>query len=387
MGQGSFFLFDLVVLLIVASVGGYLARKISQPTILGQIIAGVIVGPAVLGIVQNTEVVASFAEVGVILLMFIAGLETDVEDLKASGKASLLIAFGGVVMPVLMAVATLNFIKPDAMMSEKIFVGVILTATSVSVTVQVLRELKQLQSKVGVAILGAAIIDDVLGILMVTVVVGMVQPEANAGIFQTIIQIIGFFVFTALVGIAFVRLMKKHHSRLSSGNRILSFALIFCFVLSVIAEKLGVSAVIGAYFTGIVFSSTTYRNRVSKEVQKLGYALFIPIFFAHIGLSVRFSGVKEGVILSLAMIVIAVLSKIIGCWIGAKACHFSAKESLQVGIGMIPRAEVALIVTNLGVKLGILGQDILNASILVVLASTLITPVILKASFKGVRTE
>lgn len=382
MEQETFFLLDLVIVLIVANLGGFVARKIKQPSILGQIIAGVIIGPAVLNMVGSTSFIADIAEIGVILLMFIAGLETDLDDLKASGKASSLIAIGGVIAPVIMTIGMMNWLRPESAFGEQIFIGVILTATSVSISVQVLRELKQIRTKVGVGILGAAIIDDVLGIILVALVVGLVSPENSTNIFLILLQITGFFVFTALIGMIFVKLMKKYHSFLSSGNKILSLALIFCFVLSVIAEELGVSAVIGAYFTGVVFSSTHYRNRVSTEVQRVAYSLFIPVFFVNIGLLVNFDGLKDSLVLSIGLIVVAFLSKIVGCWIGAKLSHFTARESLQVAIGMIPRVEVALIVANLGVKLGIVSPDVFTASILVVLTSTLFTPILLKAAFK-----
>lgn len=379
---GSEFLIDLVMILVFANIGGFLAQKLKQPNVLGQILAGVIVGPAVIGLVDGSAFVSHFAEIGVILLMFIAGLETDLKDLKASGKSSSLIAFGGVVVPLVFGFVAVMLAAPESSFNERLFVGIILTATSVSITVQALRELDQLRTKVGIGILGAAIIDDVLGIILLTITVGMISPEKSTSVYLVLIQIIGFFTLTLGIGIVFVKMMKKYHRLLNRGNSILQLALVFCFIMSVLAEELGVAAIIGAYFTGVVFSSTSYRNRVSTEVQRIAYVLFTPVFFVNIGLGVSFEGIGESFVLAIAVILAAVGGKLVGCWIGARASKFTAKESLQVGIGMIPRAEVALIVTNLGLKMNIIGHEIFTSIILLVLVSTIVTPIMLKMSFK-----
>lgn len=380
---GSEFLIDLVVILVFANLGGFLAQKLKQPSVLGQILVGVIIGPAVIGLIGQSSFIAHFAEIGVILLMFIAGLETDLKDLKASGKSSSLIAIGGVLTPLLFGFLAVMIAEPSSSFNERLFVGIILTATSVSITVQALRELEQLRTKVGIGILGAAIIDDVLGIILLTITVGMISPDSGSSVYIVLIQIIGFFTLTFFVGVLFVRMMKKYHRYLNRGNTILQLALVFCFVMSVLAEELGVAAIIGAYFTGVVFSTTSYRNRVSSETQRIAYVLFTPVFFVNIGLSVNFDGLSESLGVAIAIIIAAIAGKLVGCFVGARVSKFSTRESLQVGIGMIPRAEVALIVTNLGLKMNIIGHEIFTSIILLVLVSTIVTPIMLKASFKG----
>lgn len=375
------FLLHIAMILLFANIGGYVSRKLKQPAVLGQIVAGLILGPSVLALIETTEALKHMAEIGVILLMFIAGLETDIDDLKASSKSSAFIALGGVVVPLGLGILAIMLVKPEANLNEGLFLGVILTATSVSITVQALRELKQLRTKQGIGILGAAIIDDVVGIIILTLVIGMISPVQGESVVLVLGKITAFFVFSIGLGVIFSKLLTKYSDLVGRENRVLTAALIFCFLLAFVAEELGVAAIIGAYFTGVVFSTTPHRNRVSHEIQRIAYALFTPIFFINIGLSVKIGNISEVLVLSIAVILAAVLGKVIGCGIGAKVSKFSNREALQVSIGMIPRAEVALIITNLGLELGVIGKDIFTAIILMVLVSTIVTPPLLKLSF------
>jgi len=250
-----------------------------------------------------------------------------------------------------------------------------------SITVEALRDLGKLKTKQGIGILGAAIIDDVVGIVFLTVVIGMASPSQGNSILLVLGKIIGFFLLAAILGVVFSKLLSKYSDIFKRDNRILSFALIFCFIMAFIAEEMGVAAVIGAYFTGVIFSTTTQRNRVSHEVQKIAYTLFTPVFFINIGLVVELNHIGGSIGLSVVIIVAAILSKIIGCGFGAKISKFSGRESLQIGIGMIPRSEVALIVTNLGLNIGIIGDEIFASIILMVLVTTIITPTLLKMAF------
>ncbi len=342
---------------------------------------GLLLGPSVFNLIKATEGIAHMAEIGVILLMFIAGLETDLDDLKASSRSSTLIALGGVAFPFGLGILAVLLSKPEATLNEGLFLGVILTATSVSITVQALRELGHLRTRQGIGILGAAIIDDVAGIILLTLIIGMISPTQSESIFLVLGKISLFFVFSIGFGVIFSKILTKYSNIVSRDNRVLTAALIFCFLLAFVAEELGVAAIIGAYFTGVVFSTTPHRNRVSHEIQSIAYALFTPIFFINIGLEVNINSAFGVLGLSGAIILAAVLGKIIGCGIGAKLSKFTNREALQVSIGMIPRAEVALIVTNLGLKNGIIDKDIFTSVILMVLVSTVITPPLLKLAF------
>ncbi|EOD01763.1 cation:proton antiporter [Caldisalinibacter kiritimatiensis] len=377
------FLLDIALILIFANIGGYISKKLKQPSVLGQILAGLLVGPSVLNLINTGVSISHMAEIGVILLMFIAGLETDLRDLKASGKSSTFIAIGGIVVPLLAGILAIYLTKPGADFTEALFVGVILTATSVSITVQALRELGKLRTRQGIGILGAAIIDDVAGIIILTLVVGIAAPSESVSIFLVIGKIVSFFILSIVVGIVFSKLLTKYSDIVSRENRILTAALIFCFLLAFIAEELGVAAIIGAYFTGVLFSTTPHRNRVSHEIQRIAYSLFTPIFFMNIGLNVRLDHIGGTIGISIALILAAILGKVIGCGIGAKLSNFKTREALQISIGMIPRAEVALIVANLGLKMQIIGHEIFTSTILIVLATTIVTPPLLKLAFNN----
>lgn len=375
------FLLHLPLILLFASLGGYISRRFNQPAVLGQIIAGLLLGPSVLNAIHATEFINSFAEIGVILLMFIAGLETDLDELKASGKCSLNVAFGGVVFPLIFGFLTIMMFSDSANTAQALFVGVILTATSVGITVQVLRELKQLKTKQGMAVLGAAIIDDVVGIILVAIVTSSLAGDGSNNIMFVIGKIIVFFALAIGFGVIFSKTLTKYKDFFMRDNRVLTSALIFCFLLAFIAEEMGVAAIIGAYLTGVIFSTTSHRNVVSHEIQRIAYAIFTPVFFMNIGLKVDLSGAKSAIGLSIVIILAGVLGKIVGCTLGAKLSKFSLKESFQISVGMIPRAEVALIISSLGLKIGIINQDIFTAVIVLVIVSTIITPVLLKLSY------
>lgn len=381
------FLLDLALILLFANIGGYISKRLKQPAVLGEILTGLVIGPSVLNLIHSSGTITHMAEIGVILLMFIAGLETDVSDLKASSKCSAYIALGGVLLPMLLGIGTILLLKPDADFNQALFVGVILTATSVSITVEALRELNKLRTKQGIGILGAAVIDDVAGIIILTLIAGTASPAQANNLFVVIFKIAGFFLLSIILGIVFSRLLTKYSEIVSRDNRVLTYALIFCFLLAFIAEELGVAAIIGAYFTGVLFSTTPHRNRVSHEIQRIAYSLFTPIFFINIGLNVELRGLSGVYLLGIALVFAAVIGKVIGCGIGARLSNFNIRESLQVGIGMIPRGEVGLIVANLGLKLGIVENNIFATIVLIVLVTTIITPPLLKVAFNSGREE
>jgi Kef-type K+ transport system membrane component KefB len=378
------FLADMVIIILIANFGGFIANKLNQPAVLGQIVGGLVAGPTFLGLVQDSAFITEMSEIGVILLMFIAGLETDVDELKSSGKASTMIALGGVVVPFLMGGAALYLLRPGLDNLQYIYYGIILTATSVSITVQTLRDMNCLRCRAGVSILGAAIIDDVIGIVLVTVVTGLVSPSGSSNLFMVIMKIVGFFLIAIGIGVVFYKLLNKRAEIFNRQRRLLQVALIYCFVSAIFAEEMGVAAIIGAYFTGVVFSTTHYRNQVSHEVQRVAYALFTPIFFVHIGIAVKMPPFTMGLaVLSIALTAVALLGKVIGAGLGAKISKFSNEEAMQIGLGMMPRAEVALIVANLGLSMKIINQELFTTVIVMVIMSTIVTPIFLKGAFKA----
>lgn len=386
------FLLQLAILLVAAAVGGWLASKVSMPPVLGQILIGIIIGPTVFDLVKgDSPLIQNISQIGVIFLMFLAGLETDLKELKSSGKGASIIAMGGVILP--MGLGTLvpllffkNFLpEGDAhhQLMFALYIGTILTATSVSISVSVLRDMKQLGSKQGISILGAAIIDDVLGIILLAVVSGMVNPSGDSDIKQLLIKIISFFVIAVIVGIIISKGITKFAQGSVWRDRIVTFAIILCFVFAYMAEMFSVAAITGAYFAGVALASTPYRHRVVSKIQSFAYALFTPIFFVSIGLNaVIKSDIVNYIGYSLVIVVIAVLGKIIGCGVGARISGFTGRHSMQVGIGMIARAEVALIVANQGLSSGIITNQTFTSVVLLVVISTIVTPPLLKLLFK-----
>lgn len=387
------FLIQLAILLIAASIGGWLAAKISMPPVLGQILVGILIGPTVLNLVNgDNEIVHKISQIGVVFLMFLAGLETDLKELKASGKGASMIALGGVVVPLALGtlVPLLFFTKylPQSNNGQPfmyaLYIGTILTATSVSISVSVLRDMKQMGSRQGISILGGAIIDDVIGIILLAIVSGMVNPNGHTSIVRLIINIGTFFVLSIVIG----TLVSKGITKFAQGSvwrdRIVTFAIILCFAFAFAAELFSVAAITGAYFAGVALAATPYRHRVVNKIQSFAFALFTPIFFVSIGLSAVITGeIVTYLWYAIVIVILAIGGKIIGCGLGAKLSGFSNKHSMQVGIGMIARAEVALIVANQGLRSGIITDETFTSVVLLVVISTIVTPPILKMLFKG----
>jgi Kef-type K+ transport system membrane component KefB len=381
------FLLDIAILLIGANIGGMIMVKINQPAVLGQILAGLIIGPALLNIVSPNEIINSFSQIGVILLMFIAGMETDLNDLKSSAGPSSFIALGGVLLPFAGGLGVTMLLFPEGGLNQGLFTGTLLTATSISITVQALREFDKIRSLTGINNLGAAIIDDVVGIIILTVVVGIAVPNNGDSTGLVIVKIFMFLLIAVFAGKLFTTFINKVSYKYFRNRNVAEFALILCFLLAFTAEEFGVAAIIGAYFTGIVFSLTPFSSRVEKDIERIAYTVFTPIFFISIGLKVSLDGFGNYLVPIIAITAVAVVGKILGSGLGAKIVGFNTRDSLRIGIGMIPRAEVALIIANLGRSLGIINDAIFTSSVLMVVATTIITPPLLKKAYGVKKTK
>jgi len=383
------FLLDLAIILMSTKVLGLLTKKIQMPQVIGALIAGLILGPTLLNIVHETAFIDKMAELGVIGLMFIAGLETDVKEMKKCGKASLVIALSGVLLPL-----TFGFLVSIAFsdtslgaMSEiellkNIFIGVILTATSVSITVETLREMGKLKTPTGTAILGAAVIDDVLGIIIFTIILGF--ADESVGITSVLIRILMFFVFAIIVAIVFNFVFKHLSNKHGQKRRVPIYGLVFCLLLSYVAEKFfGITDITGAYLAGIIISNVKQADYITSKFEVLSYMLLSPIFFASIGIKTHIIGISNTLLIFTAvLLVVAILSKVIGCGLGAKLTGFNNKDSFKIGIGMISRGEVALILADKGAEAGLMSETIFVPIVIVVIATTLLTPLFLKFVYK-----
>lgn len=374
---------DLAIIIIFAKLLGILARKCKAPQVVGEIVAGLLIGPFALGLVQQTDFLTQVAEIGVVLLMFSAGLETSLKDLLKTGPVAFLIACAGVAVPLvggsLLYMGMYGFAPwGSEKFYQAVFIGVIMTATSVSITVESLREMGKLKNKVGAAILNAAIIDDVLGIIVLTFVVGFKNPDSDPG--RVIFSTISFFAAAVVAGYVLFRVFRQLDERYPHTRRIPILGLALCFFFAYAAEHyFGIADITGAYVAGIVLCSIRDSGYIEEKMEISSYMLFGPVFFASIGLKTSIGNIDGSILMfSLGFVLVALLCKVTGCGLMARICRFSASDSLKIGVGMMTRGEVALIVSQKGLSVGLLTPVYFTSVILLIIVSSIITPVILK---------
>jgi Kef-type K+ transport system membrane component KefB len=394
----------LLAFIVTASkVAGALANRFGQPAVFGEILAGLVLGPTALNIVglpifshapenvhtaTNTLLgsVSDLSEIGVILLMFIAGLETDLVEMRRVGHVAFWSAFGGVVLP-LVGGAALAVAYGLPLLWEGIFIGAILTATSVSISAQTLIELGTLRTKEGSTILAAAVIDDVMGIVVLSLVVAFARSGQGATLMDVAL-IIGrmtlYFVGAILVGRWLDPLIERLN-RLGSSQGVLSGALVVAFVYAWGAEYVGqVAAITGSYLAGVLFGQTRFKKEIDQSIHAVTYSMLVPVFFISIGLQANGRELGSQALFTVLLVIVAIATKAIGCGVFARATGFTTTESIRVGAGMISRGEVGLIVAGYGLANGIIGRDVFSASVLVVLVTTMVTPPLLRMTFQRV---
>ena len=379
------FILSVAIILAATKLLGMATKRIAMPQVVGALLAGLILGPACLGLLRETEFLNELSELGVIVLMFTAGLETDVKELKKSGGPAFLIALIGVLVPLAGGTALAALFHPGKeFLLQHLFIGVILTATSVSITVETLREMGRLSTRSGNAILGAALIDDVLGIVGLTLITSMADPTVS--IFTVLLKIAAFFVLALVGGMAAHRLVD----RLTGGpgrdrRRYAVLSLAFCMLCAYIAEVwFGVADITGAYVAGVIISNTNRTTYIASKCEGLSDMLLSPCFFASIGAKVVLPHMTLSIVLfSVLLMVWAIVSKIVGCGLGAKLCRYTNRECVQIGVGMISRGEVALIVANKGIATGLMTATYFGPVVIMVAATTIVTPILLKLVYKG----
>ena len=385
------FLFSIALILLSTKVMGVASKKVNMPQVVGALLAGLILGPSILGLVQDTEFLDKTSEIGVIILMFIAGLDTDIGEIKKNSFSYILIATVGVLIPLIGGAATyyyyfdIGFSNYDKML-EAVFMGVILTATSVSITVEALREMGKLNGRVGSAILGAAVIDDIMGIVVLTVVTSL--KDSSVSILMVLMKIA---VYALIMAILYVGMsgMEKLYTRLESERRNSVYAFAFVLIIAFISEEVfGVADITGAYLFGLFLSKMKIKTSIAKKMAIPSYLFFSPIFFASIGIRTELSGMTLNLfIFSIVILIVAILTKVIGCGIGARFCGYNKLEAINIGVGMISRGEVALIVAQKGYHLGLLVPSLFSPVVLMVVVTTIITPVILKRTMDREKKE
>ncbi|MBA2874218.1 cation:proton antiporter [Thermaerobacillus caldiproteolyticus] len=369
---------QLAAILFASKLAGDISVRLGQPSVLGKLLIGIVLGPTVLGVVDNTEILKEISQIGVILLMFIAGLETDMDQFKKTGKASTFVGVLGIVVP--LSLGYIAGLVIGLSTAQAVFLGLLLSATSVSISVQALKEMGQLKSKEGSAILGAAVIDDILVIIALAFLMSMTGGDVNLG--AVIIKKVIFFVIAILLAWKAIPIVLRLFAPLRVTETVISAALIICFAFAYFAEATGVAAIIGAYIAGLGISFTSFKHEVFEKVETIGYSIFVPVFFTSIGVAVEFSGVGQHLWLMISLSILAILTKLIGAALGAKLAGFAWRSSLAVGAGMVSRGEVALIIAGIGLETKLLTADLFAILVVVVLVTTIVTPPLMKAIFK-----
>ncbi len=378
------YILDLSLILLFTKALSMLTKRVDLPQVVGALLAGLVLGPSLLGWVDSSEMITQLSELGVIVLMFGAGLQTDFDELKRSGKAAFVIALCGVAVPLAGGYVLASFYNTgvDAML-ENIFVGVVLTATSVSITVETLKEMGKLSTNSGNAILGAALIDDILGLILLTVVSS--SADSSVKLSTVLLKVAVFFVLVALMVQFLPPLIQKWMDTASwNRKRFAVMSLAFCFFVAFMAEEyFGVADIVGAFFAGLVISSTTRATYVNSRCETLSYMLLSPIFFASVGLKVSLASVtSDALVLATIMSVVAILTKIVGCGISAKLCGYTKDESVRIGVGMVSRGEVALIVANKGIASGLMNTIFLVPVVIMVVVTSVVTPILLRMVYQ-----
>lgn len=377
---------DLAIIIVFAKIFGLIAKKLRAPQVVGEIIAGLLIGPSLLGIVQLSDFISQMAEIGVILLMFSAGLETNLKDLIKTGPKAFAIACAGVFVP--LVGGTLLYMAFYGMApwgSEKffsaVFIGVIMTATSVSITVQSLKEMGKLKGEIGQTILSAAIIDDVIGIIVLTFVIGFKNPDSQP--IRVVIMTVLFFILAAGVGFGIYKLFKLADFKYPHTRRIPILGLGLCFIFAWLAEKyFGIADITGAYVAGIILCSLKDSEYIAEKMDTNSYMLFGPIFFASIGLKTDIRDFDATIALfCVGFVLVALACKIIGCGLISKVLRFKWGDCLKIGVGMMTRGEVALIVAQKGLAVGMVESKYFVAVIFLIIVSSISTPIILKALY------
>lgn len=390
----------LAVVVSAAKLAGALANRVGQPAVFGEILIGLVLGPTVLNILgwpvfatpaeasagstALLPVLRDLSEIGVVLLMFVAGLETDIVGLRRVGKVAFWSAFGGVVLPFVGGAAVaVAFGLP--LYWQGIFIGAILTATSVSISAQTLIELGALRSREGSTILGAAVIDDVMGIIVLSVVVAGARASAGGvDISQIVIvavRMAAFFVVAVMAG-RWLPHVFRWASALAVGQAVLAAAVVLAFLYAWTAEYLGgVAAITGAYIAGVLVAQTEFKTQVDAGIHPLTYSMFVPVFFIGIGLQANGRELGDRAEFAVVLVVVAIVTKAVGCGVFARLFGFTAKESVRVGVGMISRGEVGLIVAGYGLTNGLIDRNVFSASVIMVLVTTMVTPPMLRIVF------
>ena len=374
------FLLDIGLIILVVKIFTMITQKVKMPKVLGGLIAGIVLGPAMLNIVQNSTILEALSKFGIILIMFLAGMETSIKKFISNSNKYVIIAAIGVIVPLILGIIfSLIYIQD---LKTNLFFGAVITSTSVSITVETLIEMKKIKSSVGLAILGAGVVDDVIGIIFLTII--MNSGNLHIATFELmVLKIILFFGIAVILGLLLFKMFEKIEEKDTKTEQMPTYSIAFALILAYIAERLGVSGIIGAYIAGLVIGNTEKGRKVKGKIDLVVHMIFSPIFFASVGLKLTtLSFSKQVWIFIIIFTAVTIISKIIGNGLGARICGYSKEKAIQIGIGMATRGEVALIIADEAKKIGLINEEVFSIVIITVMLVTLITPILLHYSFK-----
>lgn len=374
------FFLDIGLIILVVKILELVTQKIHVPRILGSLLAGVLLGPAVFNIVQASDPIDFLSKIGIVFIMFLAGMETSLKRFLSGTKNFVIIAIFGVIFPLVLGFLCSFAYEIDLKLN--LFFGAVITATSVSITIQSLIELKKIKTNVGTAILGAGVVDDIIGVIFLTILLN----SSNLNIYSLFIvglEIIIFFLIATLIAFIMHNIFQWYEAKSKPNEKLPIFSIAIALIFSYFAESFGVSGVIGAYIAGLAIGNTKQANYIKSHVDILVHLLFAPVFFASIGLKLQTLSLPLNVWLFIILfVIVAIAGKLIGNGIGAKLCGYSKTEAIQIGLGMATRGELALIMVEEALRLGIIGNEAFSIVVISILLITIISPILFNLSFK-----
>lgn len=386
----------LAIFLMAAKLGALLAAKLKQPGVFGELLVGILIGPSIAGWISKQlglpplvepasdagAFIGVFADIGIILLLFLAGLSIDVDQLKAAGRTATCVAISGVLMAFGLGFGVASLCGWSSLQAA--FVGAVLAATSVGITVRTLMDIHQLHTRVGMTILGAAVLDDIIGIFILAALAGISLGGFSLGGFGKLAGLVAIFLMLSIyIGFKVMPRLLMRAAKLPVEEMTLSVALAFVFLMSMFAEKVELAAITGAFVAGIVLSRAPVADTLTNKLSTIGYGLFIPLFFVGMGVRTDLRALWGVSILALGIVGVAIFDKVAGCGIGALIGGFGPHDSVRIGVGMMPRAEVALIIASFGAKAGIVTSELFSITVMVVLVTSLLSPVMIRLAFRG----
>jgi Kef-type K+ transport system membrane component KefB len=382
----------LAIIIALAKIGGYLSYKVGQPAVVGEVLVGLLIGPSALNLMNWSiltdphlaETITHFAELGVLLLLLIAGLGLHLSDLVQSGKTAITTGTLGFVLTLGMGFILAGLFSFDT--QEAIFIGLILAPTSIGISAQTLMELKVLRTKVGTTLLGAAVADDTLGVLGVSLYIALFLSGASSGaesIYMILLKMVLYMVISSVIGLYFLPKLPQYIDKLPVSQGLVAFAFTTALLYAWAAESLGHMAyIIGAFMAGLFLARSPLRDKIEQGLSSIAYGVFVPIFFINVGLSANVREISgTGFYLLLGMLVVVILSKTIGAGISGRLGGMTNRESLQLGFGMIPRGEVVLIIAGVGIAEGLINSSVFSSIVVLVIITTIMTPPILRFLF------